>query len=84
MVQERDKVRVGIEKLIGQAKKWRDSGRARYWGLWRVGVQGIMIFFVINPLTKRAGPGVKWRKRRGKGKEEGGKEVKRRENPRGL
>lgn len=40
-----------IEAKFGQAKKWHLLNRARYRGRWKVSIQALMTFFVMN--TKR-------------------------------
>ena len=40
-----------IEPKFGEAKKWHLLHRARYRGRWRVSIQALMTFFVMN--TKR-------------------------------
>lgn len=42
------KLRKMIERKFGEAKKWHNMARARYRSQWRVKVQAIMTFFVIN------------------------------------
>jgi IS5 family transposase len=42
------KQRFVVERNFAHAKKWHDLGRARYRGRWRVGVQALMVFFVMN------------------------------------
>ena len=37
-----------IERKFGEAKKWHNMARARYRGQWRVNIQALMTFFVIN------------------------------------
>ena len=37
-----------IERKFGEAKKWHGLSRARYRGKWRVGIQVIMTFLVMN------------------------------------
>jgi IS5 family transposase len=37
-----------IERKFGEAKKWHGMGRARYRGKWRVAIQVLMTFLVIN------------------------------------
>lgn len=45
------KLRKMIERKFGEAKKWHGMSRARYRRLWRVKIQVLMTFLVIN--TKR-------------------------------
>lgn len=52
-----------IERKFGEAKKWHGMGRARYRGKWRVAIQVLMTFLVMNIkrmvkliLTARASP----------------------------
>lgn len=45
------KLRKMIERKFGEAKKWHGMSRARYRRLWRVKIQVLMTFMVIN--TKR-------------------------------
>jgi IS5 family transposase len=48
-VEEREyKKRFVVERSFGQGKKWHGLDRARYRGRWRVGIQALMIFFVMN------------------------------------
>jgi len=37
-----------IERKFGEAKKWHGLWRARYRGKWRVAIQGLMTFLVLN------------------------------------
>jgi len=37
-----------IERKFGEAKKWHGLDRARYRGKWRVNIQSLMTFLVIN------------------------------------
>jgi IS5 family transposase len=37
-----------IERKFGEAKKWHGMGRARYRGKWRVAIQVLMTFLVMN------------------------------------
>lgn len=41
-------IRRMIERKFGEAKKWHGMARARYRGLWRVKIQALMTFIVIN------------------------------------
>lgn len=40
--------RKAIERKFGEAKKWHNLARARYRGRWRVAIQVLMTFLVIN------------------------------------
>ena len=40
--------RKAIERKIGEAKKWHGLNRARYRGKWRVAIQTLMTFLVLN------------------------------------
>ncbi len=40
--------RKGIERKFGEAKKWHGLRRARYRGKWRVAIQVLMTFIVVN------------------------------------
>ncbi len=65
-----------IEAKFGEAKKWHGLGRARYRGKWKVEIQALMTFFVINakrmvklmeeihapPGVFENGPAVNWAK----------------------
>ena len=42
------KKRKGIERKFGEAKKWHGLRRARYRGKWRVTIQVLMTFIVVN------------------------------------
>lgn len=42
------KLRKMIERKFGEAKKWHGMARARYRGRWKVAIQVIMTFFVMN------------------------------------
>lgn len=42
------KKRFVVERNFGIAKKWYGLDRARYRGRWRVGIQALMVFFVMN------------------------------------
>jgi len=42
------KLRKMIERKFGEAKRWHNMARARYRGQWRVKIQALMTFFVIN------------------------------------
>jgi len=42
------KLRKMIERKFGEAKKWHGLGRARYRGKWRVAIQVLMTFLVMN------------------------------------
>jgi IS5 family transposase len=42
------KKRKMIERKFGEAKKWHGLSRARYRGKWRVAIQALMTFMVIN------------------------------------
>lgn len=53
---EKYKLRVVVERLFGQGKRWRGLTRARYRGLWKMGIQAIMTFAVGNLLVMVAGP----------------------------
>ena len=53
---EKYKLRLAVERVIGQAKKWRELGRARYRGLWKVEVQALMTFMVGNLKIMTQGP----------------------------
>ena len=37
-----------IERKFGEAKKWHGLARARYRGKWKVAIQIIMTFLVMN------------------------------------
>ena len=37
-----------IERKFGEAKRWHNMARARYRTQWRVKIQSLMTFFVIN------------------------------------
>lgn len=37
-----------VERKFGEAKKWHRLGRARYRGYWRVKIQVLMVFLVMN------------------------------------
>lgn len=45
------KKRRAIERKIGEAKKWHNLDRARYRKIWRVSIQVLMTFLVINVKT---------------------------------
>jgi len=40
--------RKSIERKFGEAKKWHELRRARYRGKWRVAIQVLMTFIVVN------------------------------------
>lgn len=42
------KKRFVVERDFGIGKKWYGLGRVRYRGRWKVEVQALMIFFVMN------------------------------------
>lgn len=42
------RIRKAIERKIGEAKKWHGLTRARYRGKWRVAIQVLMTFLVLN------------------------------------
>ena len=41
-------LRKRVERKFGEAKKWHGLRRARYRGKWRVAIQGLMTFLVLN------------------------------------
>ena len=41
-------LRKGVERKFGEAKKWHGLRRARYRGKWRVAIQCLMTFLVLN------------------------------------
>lgn len=53
---EKYKLRLAVERVIGQAKRWRELGRAKYRGLWKVEIQALMTFMVGNLKIMTAGP----------------------------
>jgi len=53
---EKYKLRIVVEQLFGQAKRWRGLVRARYRGLRGMGIQALMTFAVGNLLVMVAGP----------------------------
>ena len=40
--------RYKIERKFGEAKRWHGSGRCRYLGLWRYGVQAHLTALILN------------------------------------
>lgn len=42
------KIRPIVERRFGGGKKWLGLGRARYRGKWRVAIQVLMTFLVMN------------------------------------
>lgn len=42
------KIRKMVERKFGEAKKWHGINRARYRGKWRVAIQVLMTFLVLN------------------------------------
>jgi len=37
-----------IERKFAEAKKWHGTSRARYQGKWKVAIQALMTFLLIN------------------------------------